>query len=132
MRKTCRRHNGGNSHNKTQRINKEAAAAKKAAKEAEKSAKKAAKEAEKAVKLVAKEAEKVAKEKAKVEKQKALEKAREERKYNRLVAMAMKQAKKEEERENRIIRGLPLRKKRANEKSSYDKLVELEMQNDRS
>ena len=40
-----------------------------------------------------------------------------------------KQAKKEEERENRIIRGLPLRKKRANEKSSYDKLVELEMQN---
>jgi len=128
-----RRHRGGNSHNKTQRLNKEAAAAKKAAKEAEKSAKKAAKEAEKAVKLVAKEAEKAAKlaakEKAKVEKQKVLEKAREERMYNRLVAMAMKQAKKEEERENRIIRGLPLRKKRANEKSSYDKLVELEMQN---
>jgi len=135
-----RRHRGGNSHNKTQRINKEAAAAKKAAKEAEKAAKKAAKEAEKAAKLVAKEvekaaklaakeAEKAAKEKAKVEKQKVLEKAREERKYNRLVAMAMKQAKKEEERENRIIRGLPLRKKRANEKSSYDKLVELEMQN---
>ena len=149
MRYTRRK--GGNSHNKTQRINKEAAAAKKAAKEAEKAAKLAAKEAEKAAKLVAKEAEKAAKlaakeaekaaklatkeaekaakEKAKVEKQKALENAREERKYNRLVAMAMKQAKQEEERENRIIRGLPLRKKRANEKSSYDKLVELEMQN---
>ena len=124
-----RRIKGGNSHNKTQRINKEAAAAKKAAKEAAK----AAKEAEKAAKLAAKEAEKAAKlaakEKARVEKQKALEKAREERKYNRLVAMAMKQAKKEEERENRIIRGLPLRKKRANEKSTYDKLVELELQN---
>ena len=121
MRHT-RRIKGGNSHNKTQRITKEAAAAKKAAKEAGKAAKLAAKEAEKAAKLAAKE-------KAKVEKRKASEKAREERMYNRLVAMAMKQAKKEEERENRIIRGLPLRKKRANEKSSYDKLVELEMQN---
>ena len=129
MHHTRRCHRGGNSHNKTQRINKEAAAAKKAAKEAEKAAKLVAKEVEKAAKLAAKEAEKAAKEKAKVEKQKVLEKAREERKYNRLVAMAMKQAKKEEERENRIIRGLPLRKKRANEKSSYDKLVELEMQN---
>ena len=128
MRHT-RRIKGGNSHNKTQRMNKEAAAAKKAAKEAEKAAKKAAKEAEKAAKLAAKEDEKAAKRKAKVEKQKALEKAREERFINKLVAMEMKQAKKEEERENRIIRGLPLRKKRANEKSSYDKLVELEMQN---
>ena len=139
-----RRIKGGNSHNKTQRINKEAAAAKKAAKEAEKAAKKAAKEAEKAAKLAAKEAEKaaklaakeaekVAKEKAKVEKQKALkkarEKAREERFINKLFAMEMKQAKKEEDRENRIMRGLPVRKKRANEKDTYDKLVELEMQN---
>ena len=139
-----RRVKGGNSHNKTKRISKEAAAAKKSAKEAEKAAKIAAKEAEKAAKLAAKEAEKaaklvakevekaeklVAKEKAKVEKRKASEKAREERMYNRLVAMAMKQAKKEEERENRILRGLPLKKKRTNEKNTYDKLVELELQN---
>ena len=118
MNKTRRRSHGGNSHNKTQRINKEAAAAKKAAKEAEKAAK-----------LAAKEAEKAAKEKAKVEKQKALKKAREERFINKLVAMEMKQAKKEEDRENRILKGLPVRKKRANEKDTYDKLVELEFQN---
>ena len=92
-------------------INKEIAAAKKAAKEVEKAAKKAAKEAEK-----------VAKEKARVA-------AKEERMYNRLVAMEMEEARKEEERENRIIRGLPVKNKRANEKSTYDKLVELEMKN---
>ena len=103
-------------------INKEIAAAKKAAKEAEKAAKKAAKEAEKAVKKATKEAEKVAKEKARVA-------AKEERMYNRLVAMEMEEARKEEERENRIIRGLPVKNKRANEKSTYDKLVELEMKN---
>jgi hypothetical protein len=49
--------------------------------------------------------------------------------YNRLVAMEMEEARKEEERENRIIRGLPVKNKRANEKSTYDKLVELEMKN---
>ena len=124
----------GITHNRTRRyikggsINKELAAAKKAekaakkaAKEAENAAKKAAKEAEKAAKKAAKEAEKATKEKAR-------EAAKEERKYNRLVAMAMKEAKKDEERENRIIRGLPVRNKRANEKSTYDKLVELEME----
>lgn len=43
--------------------------------------------------------------------------------------MAMEEAKEEEERENRIIRGLPVKKKQDIEKNTYDKLVELEMQN---